>query len=260
MPSLDEHQSAEFTKLVYLGDSGSGKTGSLVSLVAAGYKLRILDLDNGLDALVQQVRLHCPDKLKNVGFITIRDKYKGTASGPIVSGTPKAFVDTVKYLDKWEDDSVPSEWGPDYVLVLDSGSAFGKAAFEWAKGMNPTAKDPRQWYGSAQAAVENTIALLTGESFRANVIIISHVDYRELVEGVNKGYANFIGAKTGALVPKYFNTMVMAESVGSGKNTKRRIKTMPTGVVDLKTPVPSIEAEYPLETGLATIFEKLKGK
>lgn len=260
MPSLEEHQSSDYAKIVYIGDSGTGKTGSLVSLVAAGYKLRILDMDNGLDALVQQVKLHCPDKMKNVSFITLRDKYKGTASGPVVSGTPKAFVEAIKYLDKWEDDTIPADWGPEYILVLDSGSSFGKAALEWAKGMNPGAKDQRQWYGAAQAAVENVIALLTGEAFRANVIVISHIDYRELIEGINKGYANFIGAKTGALVPKYFNTMVMAESVGSGKNTKRRIKTMPTGVVDLKTPVPTIEAEYPLETGLATLFEKLKGK
>ena len=32
-----------------MGDSGTGKTEALCSLVLAGYKLRILDLDNGLD-------------------------------------------------------------------------------------------------------------------------------------------------------------------------------------------------------------------
>ena len=48
MPTLDTHQSSEFTKLLYLGDSGSGKTGSLVSLLKAGYKIKVLDLDNGV--------------------------------------------------------------------------------------------------------------------------------------------------------------------------------------------------------------------
>lgn len=260
MASLDAHQSDEFVKLVYIGDSGAGKTGSLTSLVKAGYNLRIIDMDNGLDALAAHVRAECPDRLSSVQFVTIRDKYKGTSAGPVVSGTPKAFVDALKYLDKWEDGSIPAEWGSDYILVLDSGSAFGKAAFEWAKGMNPTARDGRQWYAAATPAVENTVALLTSEAFRTNVIIISHVDYREPTEGITKGFPNFIGAKTGQLVPKYFNTILLAETSGSGKNVRRRIKTVPTGVVDLKNPVPSMEAEYPLETGLASIFEKLKSK
>ena len=34
-------------KLLYIGDSGSGKTGSLASLVKDGYKIRILDYDSG---------------------------------------------------------------------------------------------------------------------------------------------------------------------------------------------------------------------
>ena len=40
MPSLANHQSNEFTKMLLEGDSGSGKTGSLASLVAAGFSLR----------------------------------------------------------------------------------------------------------------------------------------------------------------------------------------------------------------------------
>ena len=51
MPSLDQHQSNDFVKLLLIGDSKAGKTGSLISLVKAGYKLRILDLDNLLDVL-----------------------------------------------------------------------------------------------------------------------------------------------------------------------------------------------------------------
>ena len=49
MPNLSKHQSSEFTKLLLMGDSKSGKTGALASLVLAGYKLRILDFDNGLE-------------------------------------------------------------------------------------------------------------------------------------------------------------------------------------------------------------------
>ena len=66
MPSLANHQSNQFTKLLLIGDAKSGKTGSLVSLVKAGYKLRILDFDNLLDILKFKVMEECPDKLDNV--------------------------------------------------------------------------------------------------------------------------------------------------------------------------------------------------
>ena len=51
MPPIGSHQSTNSTKLMLLGESGAGKSGALASLVTAGYKLRILDFDNGLDTL-----------------------------------------------------------------------------------------------------------------------------------------------------------------------------------------------------------------
>lgn len=255
MPTLDEHQSGDYTKLIYIGDSGTGKTGSLVSLLADGYKFKILDMDNGLDSLVYFARKQCPDKLKNVEFETIRDEYRASKAGPIIKGQPKAFVAALELLTKWAEIEDPNT-----VFVLDSGSAFGRAAFEWAKGLNPMAKDPRQWYFAAQQAVESTIAMLTAEQFRMNVMIITHVNYKELVEGMNKGYANFVGSALGPVVAKYFNTLILAESQGSGTNTKRKIKTLPTGIIDLKVPNPEVERELPLETGLSTLFKTLKGK
>jgi len=51
MPKLGDHQSKSTTKMLFVGDSGAGKTGALASLAAAGYHLHIMDLDNGLDVL-----------------------------------------------------------------------------------------------------------------------------------------------------------------------------------------------------------------
>lgn len=266
MAPLREHKDAALFKFIYIGDSSVGKTGSLVSLVKAGYKLRILDLDNGVGTLRSYAMKECPDQIDNVDSVTVRDKIKlgvsaiyGGKSGPVIDGQPKAFTQGLALMEKWDDGSVPSEWGPDYIFVLDSLSAYGKAALAWATGLNPSAKDPRQWFFAAQKGVEDTIALLTSEAFNTNVIIISHVNYKEVGEGNSKGYVNAIGSALGPIIPRYFNTLVMAESVGFGKMTKRKIKTMPTGVVDLKTPVShTIESELPLETGLATLVETMK--
>ncbi len=76
-----------------------------------------------------------------------------------------------------------------------------------------------------------------------DVIVISHVKYSE-VQGVVRGHANAVGTALGPLIPAYFNTMILAEAVGSGKAVKRTIRTVPTQLITLKTPAPfRIDAE-----------------
>lgn len=259
MPSLASHQSNDFTKILLCGDSGSGKSGALTSLVKAGYKLRILDMDNGLDSLKTFVAKECPDKLANVEFRTLRDAYKTTAAGPIVD-KPKAFVNAMKMLDNWKYDDTdlgkPSEWGPDTIVVVDSLSFLSDAAFDWAVGLNPGAKDPRQWYGAAQQAIESALALLTSGNFRTNVIVTAHIRYIENPDGTKKGYPNSVGSALGPTIPRYFNNWAQCENKGG----KRSIVTGATAMLDLKNTKPFEMAKtYPIETGLADFFGVLRG-
>lgn len=265
MAPLKDHTEESLVKLFYIGDSSTGKTGSLASLVKAGYKLRVLDFDSGIGTLRSFVLKDCSDKIGNVDAIQVRDKtvlstniLYGGKKGPTIT-SPKAFTDGLAYMEKWDDGSNPAEWGPEYIFVLDSLSTYGKAALAWATGLNPGAKDPRQWFFAAQKAVEDTIALLTGPDFKTNVIIISHVNYKEVQEGVSKGYINAVGSALGPILARYVNTLVLAESEGFGRHNKRKIKTVPTGIVDLKTPVShTVAAELPLETGMADLFELIR--
>lgn len=254
MPTLNEHQSSDYTKLLYIGDASSGKTGSLVSLLQDGYRFRILDMDNGLTALKLYARAAKCD-LSLVEYETYRDEYRITQAGPMVKGAPKAFVNAMAKLTEWGEIDDPKSF-----TVLDSLTFLGKSAYAWAKGMNPTAKDPRQWFYAAQQAVESVLALLTGKEYKQNVIVISHVNYKEVMENVHKGYPSAVGSALGPTIASYFDTLILAEATGSGMNVRRRIKTLPTGVIDLKMPVASVEKELPLETGLATIVQQLKGQ
>jgi len=259
LPSLSQHQSNEFTKMLLEGDSGSGKTGALTSLVAAGYKLRILDMDNGLETLKGYVLKECPENIEAVEFRTLRDRYKSSPVGPVVDGQPKAFVDALKMLDRWKYDDVdlgsPSSWGSEVIVVLDSLTFLSDAAFSWAQGLNPSAKDPRQWYGTAQDAVEKVLALLTSPNFETNVIVISHIKYMETPEGT-KGYPTAVGSALSPVIPRYFNSVAMCRTNSRGE---RRIQTATTGMVDLKNPKPfEMKKEYPLETGLADFFAVLR--
>lgn len=267
MPSLANHQSNDLTKLLLIGDAKSGKTGSLVSLVKAGYKLRILDFDNLLDVLKYMILEECPDKLGNVEFVTLRDKRKTIATGSVIDGKPKAFVDGMKLLDLWKYDDngteidlgKPSEWGSECILVIDSLSRLCDAAFDFREPLVPVGKsgerDMRAVYGDAQDAVEMLLATLTSKSFATNVIVIAHVQYMDLANGETKGFPQGVGQKLSPKIPQYFPSVVLY----TNKAGKRTIQTNSTPLVDLANPAPfKMEKSYPIETGLAQFFAVLR--
>lgn len=136
MSTLDKHKSTSYTKMILLGDPGSGKTGALASLVKAGYKLRILDFDANLDPLAQFVKREAPDKLHNIEYRTLTDKLKAGAQGMVPDGIPTAYMEGVKMLDRWKyksdegeeiDLGRPADFGPDCIVVLDSLTTFSQA-------------------------------------------------------------------------------------------------------------------------------------
>lgn len=259
MPSASTYSSSPFVKLLLIGNSGAGKTGALASLVEAGYSLKIIDMDSGLDALINHVAVIDPKLLSKIDYQSFRDRMKATSQGTKTDGPPKAYVKALQALESWPDDnSDPATWGPDTILVLDSLTNAGRAAFLWAKAMNPSSKDPRQWYKAAQDLIEDMIANLTSDSFATNVIVISHIDLVETQIGI-KGYASSIGKALGPKLPRFFNTMILSEVTGSGEKVRRRLKTVPTAFLDLKNPAPMrIESEYDIKDGMAKIVASLK--
>lgn len=256
MPTLSPPGKTTITKLLLIGDSGTGKTGALASLAKAGYNLRILDMDNKVATGILPVILKTdPAAMARVSYEACRDKYKSSPVGPIIDGQPAAYARALGLLDKWSDGTQPADWGPDSILVLDSLTFFSDAAFAWAKGMNPSAKDPRQWFYTAQSAVEDSLSLLTAERFKTNVIVISHVSWVDRPDGTMKGYPSSVGKALGPTIPSYFDNMAQCETTAG----KRTIKFLPTALIDLKTPVaPSVSLPLPIETGLAEFFKILR--
>lgn len=264
MATLDQHQSSQFTKLLLIGDSGSGKTGSLASLVKAGYKLRILDMDNGLDSLRLYCKRDCPDKLSNVEFRTIRDKLKSSPIGPVIDGQPTAFVEALKMLDEWKYEGTnlgkPNTWGSDCIVVIDSLTLLSESALRWAELIVPRGQggkfDGRAVFFEAQKAIRSFLSLLTSESFRVNVIVIAHIRYSDMPDGTKKGFPTSVGEALNPEIPRYFNSTVKFETKPDGKRT---IKTVATALMDLKNPAPfAIAPELPIETGLADFFAKVR--
>ena len=264
MTSLAQHHSNKFTKAIIIGDPGTGKTGGITPLVCAGYKVRILDMDNGLETLKTYVAKECPELLSNVEYRTLRDTYRPTPEGPKIQGAPKAFVDALRMLDHWKYDDVdlgrPWEWGPDCILVVDSLTFLSDAAFAWAEPLTPKSErgsyDRRATYGIAQDAIEKVLDLLTGVKYETNVIVIAHVKYIDNPDGTRKGYPTSIGQALSPIIPMYFNTVLCCEVDNQGRRT---IRTVTSPMITLKNPKPfEMQPRYDLSTGLADIFKILR--
>jgi hypothetical protein len=265
MPKLTAHQSQSTVKLLLEGDSGTGKTSSLISLVEAGYKLAILDYDNGLDPLVNLIRAHkdATKLMESVYFETLTDRMVARGGVMVPAGVPKAFSRGMELLTNWKtetDDLGPvSSWGPDMVLVIDSFTFMSKAAMRWVESLN-VSKDGRAIYGEAQKRVEGCLAMLYSPEVKCHVVAISHIVYLEQENAaVMKGFPSTIGRALSPVVPRYFNTVLQTETRPGGA---RVIKLKPTGLIDLKTSVPpdKLPADFPLATGLRQFFSLATGE
>ena len=267
MPNLSTHQSQSSTKMLLIGDSGSGKTGALASLVEAGYELIIFDFDNGLDILVNILRTkpNAEELLSRITFTTCTDKLKAVGGMMRPDGPPTAFTSALKLLTEWEteDENLgkSSEWGPEKIIVIDSLTMMCKAAFRYVEIINGF-KDGRQTYGEAQRLIESMLGLLYSEAIRANVIVTSHITFIDTDAGLTKGYPSSIGKALSPQIPRYFNTVLETKTKGTGANARHVILTQPDGLIELKNSAApgKVPVELPIETGLATFFKLAKGE
>jgi len=279
MPTLDVHSSSVCTKLLLMGDSGTGKTGALVSLVLAGYKLYILDFDNGVDIIRNLlVTAGRPDLLQNVDVYTLTDPMM-TSGSHLVPKEATAWTRMVKLLGEWPGVGPVQKLGEKDILVLDSMNFAGRAAMRFiAKLNNRLAVPPQiQDYFDAQRMIEGLCAQLYDEAVRCNVIVLTHM--REIsqtreqtnakgnviqmrVEGTEKMYPETgAGKAMSPVVGRFFNSVLLADIVGSGSATRRLIRTQPHGNIGLKNSAPGlVKSEYPLDTGLAQYFAAVRGE
>lgn len=292
MPTLDDHPASSIIKMLNVGDSGSGKTGQLVSLVEAGYKLWVLDYDKGLDIIVNILRSKGKAHLlKNVTYETISEKIVFQKGKARISSPPTAFRAAGNVLEQWGADKFTAN----DVIVLDTLNTFSQAAFNdmlFLAGRLNLAGDaglPRiQDYGMMATAVLTFIDALTAVSKKTidaegketiipgldcHVIINTHVKYlspedEALLASRDKqlefsraiGVPEAKGQEISRNIAKYFNTLVHSANTGNGPVKKREILTLNTGVLGTKTSNPvTVKDKYPIETGLAELFADILG-
>jgi hypothetical protein len=275
MPSLDDPTAPPLVKAMLIGDSKAGKTAALVSLVEAGYTLGILDMDCKINPSYFSETLRAKGIGKGlVSYVQPRDRYVTTGAGTAPKLPCTAFIEACRFCDKWEDGTKPKEWGPKAVLVIDTLNLLSQAAFNQAYGLNPEARDGRQWYAAAGKMVEGFLANLWDSDFKTNVLVLSHITDIELETEIVKdkmgniqrqakpgspvkGFPTSIGQALSKHVAKYTNELWCLETTGAPPNLKRVIRTASTGRMDLGTAAPGLPASLPAEDGLAKLFSLL---
>lgn len=286
MPALANHQSATVTKLLLMGDSGSGKTGALASLAAAGYNLRILDFDNGIDALFNYLSdpksAYPKEALARVHYRTLTEPMRNVM-GRLIPAKATVWQETTKMLDHWKEPAAAdgtvidlgkiSTWGSDDVLVIDSLTMLSNGAMNFHLQMNGalggirTANEHRRDIGAAQDLMERLLQLLYDSSIKCNVVVISHITYvsetgATPMEGEStpmKGFPSALGRALSPRIPRYFNSMLLVSTQGAGAATKHKIFTQSQGLIAAKTSAPlKVLPSYPIETGLADYFKAVR--
>lgn len=261
MPKISEHQSNRVVKLLLLGDSKVGKTTSLKSLLMAGYRLFIIDMDNLLDPLKNKIMEECPELADNVRYITLRDKRTVTPAGVVIEGPPRAFLEAVRMIRHWKEDDEdfgkPAEWGPKCILVIDGLSRLCDSAYDWREPLTPRGKggdyDKRATYGDAQDHVENLLAAVTSADYNTNVILICHGMYMDLPDGRKKLFPQGVGQKLSPKIPTYFPNYVRYFNQGG----QRQIQLNSDSLIDLAVAKAVGSTTLPADTGLATLFSVL---
>lgn len=276
-------------RMLLVGYPGAGKTGAIASLVNAGFKVRLLDFEGNFQPLLEYAD---EDKLPNVDILTFQDSMRMGQKMIEPAGIPTAFNDALKAMQHWKyvedgketDLGKSSEWGPDTVVVVDSLTAMGEASLRRSTAMmNKTPANMTQAvWGAAVADQVNFIKLLTKQKNNFHLIVLGHLQMISAGDFINTGDEDAVkDAKLEAignsLIPtklfpkavtknlsqtihKEFSSMILAERKLKLGATKRVLRTNTGMEVDTKMPAKNASGEYPLETGLATIFGQLGAK
>ncbi len=255
MPAYTKHQSQSRAKIALVGEPGAGKTSMIASLANAGYQVRVLDFDNGLDVLNAYLK---GEGAANIHYVTLVDD----------PARPKAF-DLAKRLvmREWIDPETQeslgkvSDWDNNHVLVIDGASfmcdaAIRKALSEGGKPSNSKLSQP-DW-GDALRHVQELIAYVTSEAVKCNFILIAHTR-RSSEDGPTKEMPSVLTGNFSARVGGFFNNVFRVEKRLVGKEEKVVIKTRGDPRMELKSSAPDL-LKPEEEPDLANIINKLTRK
>jgi len=299
MPSASQHHSQRTTKTLLIGDSSAGKTGSLASLVAAGYRVRMLDMDNGGDSVVALLNdprypyqpyclAHGIDIGEGFNYVTITEEMtRHRTEGRFVPKAATAWIKMVDMIENWVDGDIRlggiDTWTERDILVIDTLGKASWFAYYYAQQLNGRLGARMEGYdyqrdiGSTHNFLRGLLQKLYSTYVKCNVIGISHITTVDRSRGGSdspsrdpnnptprselKGYPSTIGRSIAPEIGSFFNNCFKAEESGTGTNVRREIYTTPSDEIVVKAAnTAALAPRYPVQTALAEIFAALRGE
>jgi hypothetical protein len=273
---------ADRLRLMALGRPKAGKTGMVACLLNAGFRV-----DLNPDPLLT----FGGDHADTLSIIPLRDKMKINPDNTMTfRDEPQALRRAHRSLDDWGkiDPAHPwgpaNTWGPDTVLLEDSLTGFGDAAFHNVMFINnrqPGSIRDLDW-GSAMRAEDQFLSWLTGPDFHCHLIVTAHLkmigpkaerygkdDDPDLVKAKDAiSVANaenmptrYYPSALGRALPQEILRRVPASVLVEQVEGKRWIFTSPPDdmPIDIGVPIKGVKPRYPQETGLLDIMEGVCG-
>ena len=275
MPSFDQYPESDVVKMLPSWRSVQRQNGSFCLLGAAGYNVRILDLDRKARIIKDYVTN--PDSpyrnaspplwtaesaagvAKRMSYVNVDETISQIGANLVAKGDSWGKISN--QFNDWKDNGISygniSTWTPNDVLVIDSLSKAARAAMYYQLALNGRAVSGPQMldWNFAQGYVETMLLMLAATNINCHVIIICHIDYIEKDDGskIARGMVQTLGKKLSPKLGQHFSHALMVKD--------KKIHTRTTGVVDLVSSAPlKVQSTYPIETGLAAYFRDVLGK
>ena len=285
-------------RLINIGESGHGKTGALASLCAAGFKVRVLDLENGIETLVNLLvdpaSKYPKEAINNLRWITLTESRR-VINGAIVPRAATQWPKLTAMLEQWrgdfrfdreafaktgqyEDGIVKCEdslgsiysWNASVVLCIDTLTSAALAAvnhklmLEGKLGAPRSSMESMRDAGSSQGMIMNLLGFFADASLKCNVVINTHLNWaKEDGRHPEVGYEGTLYGFPSA-IGKALNLQLGRNFnhiiMTQRRGIEQRIYTRDVPNVALKSGAPlRVKASYPLVTSLADYFADVNG-
>ncbi len=216
-------------KVILLGDSGTGKTYSIRTLLDAGLEPFVIFTEPGMDTLGDILdKIHYtyipPAQMGWEGLLKTADMvnklpYEGIAKMTDANRSKYIeFMTVINACNDFKDQNGESfgdvmEWGTDRALVIDSLSGLNDMASNLVVGGKPV-KGMQDWQVAQNMLKKLIDKLCTG--CHCTFILMSHIAREtDEVTGGTRLYVNTLGKALAPNLPAYFSDVIQTQRVGT---------------------------------------------
>lgn len=211
-------------KTIIIGDTGTAKSGMTISLLCAGYRVGMIDTDNGartLKGLIHPTNYpyyaYCQQKgidiSKNfnicdfsikMGMRTVSKKTEGreVRETLLAPKNANAWNEIIEHLEHWQDKPLGLDWGHistwdnNCVLILDSFTTISRMAYYFNQqlnnrlGLSETGYSHQQDVGGAQSQLRRLLEMIYNPEIKCHVVLICHINSIDDSRGFDQTSAN----------------------------------------------------------------------